>query len=200
MALTAPEREPEVDPAVSRKRRGAVSVEEAFEVFDAAAPEGWRVELVEGDIRVTPPANGEHEEIVAEIVEQVRDHRKEFRSYTGVGLLLPGGPPGDKVVPDLVVAPKGTFANEQEYHAPTDIVLVGEVTSRSTGDRDRKAKLHSYARAGIPHYLLIDRDANSATLFSKPDGKTYSRQVVVALSNKLELPDPLGFVLDTSEF
>jgi Uma2 family endonuclease len=182
------------------KRNAVASVEEAFDAIDASLPEGWRVELIEGEIHVVPPANGEHEEIVSEITGQFRDHRKDLARYTGIGLRLPGGSSGDRVIPDVAIAPKGSFADDQEYHAPTGVLLVAEITSRSTGDSDRKGKLRGYARAGIPHYLLIDREAETATLFSEPEGEAYVRQVVVKLSGKLELPEPLGFVLDTGEF
>ncbi|WP_369688982.1 hypothetical protein [Streptomyces sp. Wb2n-11] len=68
----------------------ALSAAEAFDVFSAAAPEGWRVELIEGEIHVTPPADGEHEETVSEITGRARDHRKDLGRYTGIGLFLPG--------------------------------------------------------------------------------------------------------------
>ncbi len=67
------------------------SVENAFEALSAAAPEGWRVELIEAEIHVVPPANGEHEEIVWEVSDQVTERRNEpgLRTYTGVGLFVP---------------------------------------------------------------------------------------------------------------
>lgn len=199
MEVTAPEREPEV---AMDKRSVVANVEEAFDAIDASLPEGWRVELIEGEIHVVPPANGEHEEIVTEIAEQVTAgrHEKALRTYQGIGLHIPDASHTGKVIPDLTIAPKGSFADRGDYHDPTQVLLVGEVTSRSTGDADRKGKLRGYARARIPHYLLIDREADTATLFSEPEGEAYTRQVVIKLSGKLELPEPLGFVLDTGEF
>lgn len=179
------------------RERGA---EEAFAAVGATAPEGWRVELIEGEIRVVPLDDGKHAEIVSEITGQMHDQHTGLRSYRGIGLRLPREPFEDKVIADLVVAPKRSLADHEHYHPPGIALLVAEVTSRSTGDSDRKGKLRGYARAGIPHYLLIDREADTATLFSEPEGETYVRRVSVKLSGKLELPEPLGFVLDTSEF
>lgn len=99
-----------------REYLGGASVEQAFELFSAAAPEGWRVELVEGEIYVVPPANGEHEEIVSELSGQVRDHDKKLGRYTGIGLNVPGASETGHVIPDLVVAPKGSFDDEDEWH------------------------------------------------------------------------------------
>ncbi|QES46024.1 hypothetical protein DEJ49_16290 [Streptomyces venezuelae] len=175
-------------------------VEEAFVWFDAFSPEGWRVELIEGEIHVTSPGSGEHEEYVSEINGQVRDHRKDLGRYTSIGLYVPGASSTGQVMPDLVLAPKGSFANEDKYHDPAAVLLVAEVTSRSTGDNDRHKKILGYARAGIPVYLLIDREAGNAVLYTEPAGEEYEHQEIFKLSKVVPLPEPLGFELDTSEF
>ncbi|HEY8478453.1 MAG TPA: Uma2 family endonuclease [Spirillospora sp.] len=55
------------------------------------------------------------------------------------------------------------------FAKPDGIALVLEVTS-SRPERDRVAERHGYARAGIPLYLLVDREESKVTLFSDPDG------------------------------
>ncbi|MFE3602492.1 Uma2 family endonuclease [Streptomyces sp. NPDC059142] len=178
----------------------AMAVEAAFDVFSAAAPEGWRVELIEGEIHVTPPANGEHEEIISELGGQVRDHRRDLGRYTGIGLFVPGASVSGRIIPDLVVAPKGSFLDQMEYHDPAPALMVAEVTSRSTGENDRVRKIRGYARAGIPVYLLIDREADQAVLCTVPVGEEYRRKIAYKLSETVPLPEPLGFALDTGEF
>ncbi|AUH41411.1 Uma2 family endonuclease [Streptomyces sp. CMB-StM0423] len=192
MASTTPEREVLVP--------GDSAVEEVFFAASAAAPQGRRVELIEGQIHVTPPANGEHEEIVSEVADQVRDHRRDLRTYTGIGLVLPGADTKDRVIPDVVVAAKGSFRNDLEWHDPGPVMLVAEVTSKSTADNDRMRKLRGYARAGIPFYLLIDREAGAAWIHSEPDEGTYARADKARLGLTLVLPEPFGFELDTAEF
>lgn len=178
------------------------SVEYAFDELSAAAPEGWRVELIDGEIHVAPPGNGGHEEIVSEVSGQVRDRRKDgdLRTYTGLGLFVPDVTSTGKVIPDLVIAPKGSFRDQAEYHDPAPVLLVGEVTSRSTAAQDRGPKLRGYARAGIPCYLLIDREAGEAVVYSEPSGDSYTRRAEAKLSKTIELPEPLGFELDTGLF
>lgn len=180
-------------------REGA-SVQEAFELFSALAPKGWRVELIEGEICVVPPANGEHEEIVSELNGQVRDHDKRVGRYTGIGLSLPGTTDEMRVIPDLVIAPKGSFDDQQEWHAPDAVHLVAEVTSSSTASRDRVQKIRAYARAGIPLYLLIDREAGEAVVCSGPSGDDYAHKSSHKLGTVVPLPHPLGFDLDTGAF
>ncbi|MFE3068814.1 Uma2 family endonuclease [Streptomyces sp. NPDC059247] len=176
------------------------SVGKTFELFSALAPKGWRVELIEGEIYVVPPANGEHEEIVSELNGQVRDHDKGVGRYTGVGLSLPGTTDAVRVIPDLVIAPKGSFDDQHEWHAPDPVLLVAEVTSSSTARRDRVQKIRAYARAGIPLYLLVDREAGEAVVCAEPQGDDYAHKHVHKLGTVVPLPAPLGFELDTGAF
>lgn len=192
MALTIPEREvlvPANDP-----------VEDAFFAASAAVPRGWRVELIEGQVHVTPPANGEHEEIVGNLNDQVYEHDKSLMRYTGIGLELPGAAGPDRVIPDVVVAPKGSYRDELEWHDPAPALLVAEVTSPSTGGNDREKKLRGYARAEIPVYVLVDREAGITAVYSEPQDGKYGRSVQVRLGKKVMLPKPFDFELDTAEF
>lgn len=197
MALTVPESD-----LHAADEREPASVEDAFDALSAAAPAGWRVELIEGEIHVAPPANGRHEEIVSEVVDQVSERRsdKAQRTYTGIGLAIPGASPTGRVIPDLVIAPKGSFDTEVTWHDPSPVLLVAEVTSNSTASNDRIKKLRAYANAGIPCYLLIDRSSESAIVCTQPSGERYARVTEVEFSMVLTLPEPLGFDLDTSEF
>lgn len=178
------------------------SVETAFERISAAVPPGWRAELIEGEIYVTPPANGEHEEVLAkinrQIIRQVPDD--SLLNYFGVGLNVPGSSDTGHVVPDLVIAPDGTFDDQEQWHDPTGVLLVAEVTSEGTADRDRHKKIHGYARAGIPVYLLIDREKAEVTVHSEPSGDVYTQNPKYKIGRTVTLPAPLGFELDTSIF
>ncbi|MEU6624706.1 Uma2 family endonuclease [Streptomyces litmocidini] len=182
-------------------REGA-STQETFELFSALAPKGWRVELIEGEIYVVPPANGEHEKIVTELVEQVIARRvdKELRNSTGIGLRLPGATGTVRVIPDLVIAPRDSFDDQQEWHDPHPVLLVAEVTSSSTAGRDRVQKIRAYARAGIPVYLMIDRETGEAVVCSEPVGDDFAHKHIHKLGTIVPLPHPLGFDLDTGAF
>lgn len=181
---------------------GGASVQQAFALFSAAAPEGWRVELIEGEICVTPPANGEHEEIVSEVNHQVgrKAGDASLRNFTGIGLNVPGASETGHVIPDLVIAPKGSFGDQEEWHDPSAALLVAEVTSDSTAVKDRDKKIHGYARANIPVYLLIDREEGQVTVYSEPSGDEYAKGAQHKMGLVVPLPAPLGFDLDTAEF
>ncbi|MFC8763553.1 Uma2 family endonuclease [Streptomyces sp. NPDC057193] len=103
-------------------------------------------------------------------------------------------------MPDLVVAPKGSLDDQQEWHAPDPVLLVAEVTPTSTASRDRVQKIRAYARAGIPLHLLIDRESGEAVVCSGPAGDDYGHKSIHKLGTAVALPHPLGFELDTSAF
>lgn len=177
-------------------------VKQVFELFSAMAPKGWRVELIDGEVCVTSLGDGQHAEIVSEIAGQVVDRRRDraLRSFTGIGLNVSRASVTGHVVPDLVIAPKGTFDDSDEWHDPSAVLLVAEVTSDSTADRDREKKILGYARAGIPIYLLIDREEGEVTVHSEPSGDAFAKAAKYKLGLTVSLPGPLGFELDTAEF
>jgi Uma2 family endonuclease len=80
---------------------------------------------------------------------------------------------------------------------PDGIELVLEVTS-SRPELDRNAKRRAYAGAGIPLYRLVDRQERRVTLYSVPAHGDYSRTCAAAFGDKLELPNPFDFALDTA--
>ncbi|WP_368733289.1 Uma2 family endonuclease, partial [Streptomyces alkaliphilus] len=148
------------------------------------------MELIDGETHVSPPPDGCHGETVAEVARGITlgavDTR--LRVYTGVGLRIPGRGRPDRFIPDVVVAPKGSFATSAEYHAPDAVVLVGEVTSSSTGERDRGAKQRGYARAGTPAYLLVDLTTAETILLSEPVGDEYRTHRRVPFADLLRMP------------
>ncbi|MEV4004319.1 Uma2 family endonuclease [Actinomadura sp. NPDC049753] len=177
---------------------------EGFLALDT--PEGFRAELIDGEIVVTPPPLGDHEDRIAELSLQiVRDTPRRFHWAGQKGLILPGddGHSESRVIPDMVIAPAELrlFRGSPEWMQvePDGIAMVVEVTS-ARPEADRNGKRLGYARAGIPLYLLIDRGEEKAVLFSGPDGKDYGHMDQVPFGKPLPLPEPFEIELDTSEF
>ena len=166
-------------------------------------PEGFRAELIDGEIVVTPPPRSRHEQNVGKIVWQIaRRSATEFDYFPNKGLIVPSadGERTERVIPDGTFAPAESDVFDDEPWSPPDgVALVVEVTS-SRPERDRVAKRHAYARAGIPLYLLVDRDEERVTLFSGPDGGDYGHTDQVPTGKTLALPAPFEVELDTSEF
>ncbi|WP_229899008.1 Uma2 family endonuclease, partial [Streptomyces capoamus] len=107
------------------------------------------------------------------------------------------------LIPDLLVAPVRECA-ESDSHIPAALAeLVVEVTSKSNAGHDRVSKPAAYATAGIPLYLLVDRWAPggpTVTLYGEPKGDVYRVLRAVKFGDPVELPEPFGVTIDTSEF
>jgi Uma2 family endonuclease len=169
-------------------------------------PEGYRAELIDGEIVVTPPPVGDHELCIAEIAWQIARHcSTKFHNAGHKGLVVPSSGPHPKshVIPDATFAPAdlGLFRGAPSWMPvePDGVAMVVEVTS-SRPEQDREAKRCGYARANIPLYLLVDREAEKVILFSDTDGRDYRQTNSVPFGKGLALPEPFGIELDTSEF
>jgi Uma2 family endonuclease len=175
---------------------------EGFLALDT--PEGFRAELIEGEIVVTPPPDGDHEDCIGLIVNQViRRSRTEMQFSGNKGLKLQSGNgcPTDHVIPDGTFAPMRLrlYRGADSWMPCDGVTMVLEVTS-TRPKADREAKRRCYARGGIPLYLLVDREASSITLFSDPEKDDYREQCTRPLGKPLSLPEPFAFDLDTADF
>ncbi|GGX39514.1 Uma2 family endonuclease [Streptomyces noursei] len=167
-------------------------------------PEGFRAELVEGEIVVTPPTDGDHEEYLSIINEQVYGESvtaMRISGYKGLVLSGSGDQPADHVIPDATIAPRSLrlFRGAEPWMPSDGVAMVVEVTS-SRPRNDRVAKRHAYARAAVPLYLLVDRGKSVVTLFSDPKGDDYLTTHTAPFGDRLPLPAPFSFDLDTGEF
>ncbi|MFI6434149.1 Uma2 family endonuclease [Streptomyces sp. NPDC050759] len=176
-----------------------------LEIFQALdTPEGFRAELIEGEIVVTPPPDGEHEKYISRIVRQVIKHARIEMDFSGnKGLKLRSGEacPKNHVVPDVTLAPLelDLFGSADSWMPCDGVAMVLEVTSTKP-KADREAKRRCYARGGIPLYLLVDRETSSVTLFSDPEKDDYREHCTRPFGKPLALPDPFSFDLETADF
>lgn len=102
---------------------------------------------------------------------------------------------------DGALVPRKHFTGDGEWSKPDGVLMAVEVTShdRDTNQRDRIEKPDSYAAAGIPVYLLIDRDDDSVTVHADIEGDRYRSTTTRPFGATVELPDPVGITLDTEE-
>ncbi|GAA1364048.1 Uma2 family endonuclease [Streptomyces beijiangensis] len=175
---------------------------EGFLALDT--PEGFRAELIEGEIVVTPPPDGDHEDYIELIVSQVyRRSRTDMQFSGNKGLKLPSGGvcPRNHLIPDGTFAPRERrlFRGAESWMPCEGVALAVEVTS-SKPERDREAKRRCYAQGSIPLYLLIDRDKTSLTLFSDPEKGDYRQSCTLPFGKPVALPEPFAFELETADF
>ncbi|MET9105949.1 Uma2 family endonuclease [Streptomyces zhihengii] len=174
-----------------------MSVEE-FEEIERHTPDTVRLEFINGKLEVKPVPDGDHGEIYMWLLEQCMRHRPDLRLYPDRGLVVEGYRRG-RARPDGVLAPARHFAGHGEWSSPQGVVMVAEITSHDadTDRRDRVEKRDGYAQAEIPVYLLVDRDADSLLVHSRPEDGVYHLVEVHSYGKPAPLPAPVGITLDT---
>ncbi|WP_046497220.1 Uma2 family endonuclease [Streptomyces odonnellii] len=161
-----------------------------------------RLEFIHGRIGIKGVTDGDHSEIIRWLQQRCMQVRTDMWLYAGGELgLLVGTYRKGHARPDAVLAPQGAFVGQGTWADPAGVLMTVEVTSydSDTDRRDRKEKPAAYAAAGIPVYLLIDRDHDTVTVHSDPSADGYSVRHVVDFGTKVVLPGPVNIELDTEE-
>lgn len=138
-----------------------------------------RLELIEGEIVVTPSPSPLHQLVVHRLAVLLDRAIVE----SGLGLVLES--PLDVFLaahnvfqPDLIVLLNDRirlFGPDMVENAPS---LAVEIISPSSSAYDRVTKRDVYARFGVPEYWLIDPEAETVTIFSDPrDGRYHTETV-----------------------
>ncbi|MEV0013368.1 Uma2 family endonuclease [Streptomyces tendae] len=174
-----------------------MSVEE-FEELDRRAPELVRLEFIRGRVAVKPTPDGNHSEIVAWLQRLCMQHRPDLWLHAERGLKTEAYRKG-RARADGVLVPPGAFKGHGEWSPPDDALMAVEVTSwdADAARRDRVDKPDGYAAAGIPVYLLIDRESCSVVVFNQPENGSYQHEERLPFGATVHLPAPVDITLDT---
>jgi len=158
----------------------------------ALADDGYRYELIDGVICMSPSPSRPHQKIVTEIVRQIADHL--MRHPTGEVVVEVDVRLGEDLVyrPDLVFlcAEKAARCRERINVVPD---LIVEVVSPDSRRYDHETKKHDYERYGVSEYWLIDRDQREFTFYRLQDGRFVAVQPGPATYASEMIP---GFELD----
>ncbi|WP_084958054.1 Uma2 family endonuclease [Thermoactinospora rubra] len=182
--------------------------------------DGTRVEIIDGEIVVSPAPRPMHNLIAQQIADAIAFRRFNEPSYrwrcvqnSALNFIAEE----NGYIPDLLIVDVDVADTVWQFN-PANLVtdqaeLVLEVTSPATARRDRppakaatagKGKWCGYARAEIPYYLLVDLDPKvaQATLYSIPDPATgsYLHADSWAFGETIVLPDPIALEIPTDRW
>ena len=181
--------------------------------FEEATPMPIRPEYVEGTAIVPPPPSNKHSDGAVKCALQL--HLAGFElAGKGMGFRSAhqDGSTMTLIIPDFYILRREPTDLDESHRSahkgwyPIDMIaLVGEVTS-TNHETDTGPKLRTYAAAGVPAYVLINRNTGTAHCYTDPtlpgDDPTkayYGNESKVHLGEPLPLPDAYP-VLDTAPF
>ncbi|MEV0171901.1 Uma2 family endonuclease [Streptomyces sp. NPDC050803] len=182
--------------------------------YEAVSPMPTRPEYLEGRayLPISPP-NDSHS---AAVTTALFTLQSSGVAHIGTGNGFRAADATDStaalVIPDLYVlrrgptpADKAAFERHPGWYPIDMIALVGEITSINH-ETDTGPKFRTYAAAGVPVYVLIDRHSKTAHCYTDPilpgDDPTeayYDTDTKVGLGEPLPLPTPYP-TLDTAPF
>jgi Uma2 family endonuclease len=151
-----------------------------------------RIELFDGSLYVTPAPTPQHQYISGELRVALRSAARHagLTALEAVNVRLRA----DRIpIPDLVIISDIDFT-ELVIDASA-VRLVCEVISPSNAATDKVLKMHYYAAAGIPWYLLVEQDTGTLRLFEL-SGDRYVEHSSAKVGQTLEMTAPISVVID----
>jgi Uma2 family endonuclease len=160
----------------SLPKTGTITYEEWLrmpEVTDATE------EVVDGEIRIMPPAKWKHALIVQHMcnaLDAQTDARETVVLATSFGLVIRKAPLTSRV-PDVAVFQRSTIVEQDGYiHSAPQLVV--EVLSPGNTRREREEKLADYASLGVPEVWVISPEARTVEVLHLEGGCLRSAQVL----------------------
>lgn len=163
-------------------------------------PDGYRAEIIGGNIVMSPWSKGYYLPIM-------RSLRSQLEPFAPAGHIVDSSPylftfPGQErgYGPDVFAAEASAFATDQRYIDGEALSLVTELTSSATRDTDWHDKTTVYGKSGVPLYLLLDMQEGTFTVFWGPSATGYGARLTVPFGEKAHIPAPFDCELSTAEF
>ncbi|POG45845.1 hypothetical protein BV881_18905 [Streptomyces sp. ZL-24] len=161
-------------------------------------PEGFKVEIVEGNVYMSPQRDT-HWRIILGIIRQLLPRYPEDRLLSDVRIDFPGLLNG--FVSDVVALASDAVKGDDGRWRYQDIEFVAEVISRSTGANDYGAKKAVYATAEVPVYLIVDPYTGTWHLHTLPKGDEYRSVLSLDFGTPVDLTSTVvGLTLATDAF
>jgi Uma2 family endonuclease len=165
------------------------------EEFFALGETRERVELFDGSLYVTHVPAPRHQHISSELKFALRSSARSAGLYVheAVNVRLE---PRRIPIPDLVVTAKIDF-DDLVIDAEA-VLLVCEIVSPSNAATDKVLKMHYYAAAHIPWYLLIEQETGTLHLHELV-GSHYVTRSVTKVGDVLHLVEPMDATIVPEE-
>ncbi|CAM5630250.1 Uma2 family endonuclease OS=Streptomyces alboniger OX=132473 GN=CP975_15505 PE=4 SV=1 [Streptomyces alboniger] len=178
---------------------GELTLDVMFESLEKMPiPEGTKVEIVGGNIFMSPQRQ-HHWEIIAALYEQLRDKYARKRLASDVRIDFPGRLNGFAC--DMAAMAERSVKDSKGRWRYQDVEFVAEVISRDTAANDYGPKKIAYAEAEVPVYLVVDPYQGKCHLYTHPKNGDYATETKVPFGDDVDLTGTVvDLVLKTAEF
>ncbi|MEV7341648.1 Uma2 family endonuclease [Streptomyces sp. NPDC093544] len=178
---------------------GELSLDMMFEWLERMpVPEGYRVEIVGGNIFMSPQRDT-HWEIIAAIYDQLRNKYPRQRVKSDVRIDYPGHLNG--FATDVTLLARDAEKNDRGLWRYQDVVFVAEVISKGTAANDYGLKKAAYARAEVPVYVIADPYQGRCHVYTQPKDGEYATEMKLSFGDSLDLTETVvGLTLKTKDF
>ncbi|MFE2039377.1 Uma2 family endonuclease [Streptomyces sp. NPDC059477] len=156
---------------------------------------GYRMEIVEGNIVMSPLRPFHNETIVRFWVQVEAQLGKEWGLISDVAIPFSSD---FEFCPDIAVIPAAEKGRNLTAYAPDLIELAVEVVSPSSVRNDYEIKNQKYAARGIPNYLILDPRNGTLVTHWNPGPEGYLGRDTLPYGGKVTVETKLGqLVIDT---
>lgn len=153
-----------------------------------------RIELFDGSLHMSPRPTTTHQHLLVELCVALRLPARE------AGLrVLPDS--NVRLKPDRIVNPDLVITTDMERKLVLDadsVLLTCEITSHSNAATDKVLKMHYYAAAGIPWYILVEQDTATIHLYELV-ADTYVEAASARPGESLRLNAPVIVSIDPED-
>jgi Uma2 family endonuclease len=154
-----------------------------------------RIELFDGSLHVTPGPTPIHQRVSTKLAFALTPPAEEIGLFVHEAVNVRVGI--DRIpIPDLAIT------SMIDFHEPvvdaSVVLLIGEILSPTNSATDKVLKMHYYAEAGIPWYLLVDPRNATLEIFGLVDGK-YEKHATGAPGSPLTLTEPVAVSIDPAD-
>lgn len=148
-------------------------------------PEGFRVEIVGGNVYMTPQRDT-HWAIIRRIVRAVEDRfGMDVPVFSDVRIDFPGHENG--LCPDVAVLRASAEKDDGGHWRYEDVEFVFEVISEGTAANDYGPKKAAYATAEVPLYVIADPYQGRCYVYTDPKNGDYVTRTRVDFGDDIDL-------------
>jgi Uma2 family endonuclease len=138
-----------------------------YEDYRRLPDDGWRYEILEGELYMSPAPEPIHQECGGEMFAALRDYGKKHKAgkayISPIDVILSGL--ATPVQPDVLFIGKERLHIVKKGRIEGALDIIVEVLSPSNWLIDRREKFEIYAKAGVREYWIVDPMSRTIELF-----------------------------------